>query len=381
MNAIKDAVEKCLIYAKIDLTKKQQKDMELQLHFKSTALRDDLLSQDPTNLPNGMSTCHKLPASRNLNFFGRETEMKEIEIFLGINGEPVATGFLSVVLHGLGGMGKTQIALEFAYRNVNNFPVILWFNGETETSMQLSFGAAAVDWLCLQDAALNSDVDNRFALLKWLQETSKPWKCICVKKYRADRMITEVNWLLIYDNVEDSRILNEYLPVSPKKGSVIITSRKRSFNWNRGAIEIVEFAAFTGLDFITHLLKNRPLSDKDREAAIELSDKLYGHPLAINQMVALMDSKMWSFSKFLLKYETRRPSLLKEAKKEWSHGGYELLLGSLFSMSFGALSPTSRHMLGILSLISPDTITQDIFKLDESLKVPETLSYCQDEDE
>ena len=73
--------------------------------------------------------------------------------------------------------------------------------------------------------------------------------------------------------------------------------------------------------------------------------------------------------------------MLKEAKKEWSHGGYELLLGNLFSMSFGALSPTLRHMLGILSLISPDTITQDIFKLDESLKVPETLSYCQDEDE
>jgi hypothetical protein len=169
---IKDAVDRYLTNSQIILTKKQQKDMELQLmHFQPVTTQLEGLSLDPTILPNGKSTCHKLPAVSNPNFFGRVTEIKQIESLLKIDQEPFPSGFPSVVLHGLAGMGKSQISLEFAYKHTDKFPVILWFNSETEISMQASFSSAAVDWLRLSDAVPNQDLENRVVLLKWLQET------------------------------------------------------------------------------------------------------------------------------------------------------------------------------------------------------------------
>jgi len=171
---IKDAVEKYLRNSQIFLTKKQQKDMELQLtHLQPLATQIEGLSLNPTILPNEKSTCHKLPAVSNPNFFGRAVEIGQIEALLKIDEEPFPSGFPSVVLHGLAGMGKSQISLEFAYKHADKFPVILWFNSETDASMQASFSSAAVDWLRLPGAAPNQDLENRVALLKWLQETGK----------------------------------------------------------------------------------------------------------------------------------------------------------------------------------------------------------------
>lgn len=93
-----------------------------------------------------------------------------------------------------------------------------------------------------------------------------------------------------------------------------------------------------------------------------------------------MDNKRWSFTKFLRKYESCRPKLLKDIRMEWSHGGYNLLLGNLFSMSFEVLVPDSRHLLGVLSFISADIIPQDLFMVREDLELPDRLQFCQNED-
>lgn len=115
--------------------------------------------------------CYKLPAPRNEKFFGRENELLDIRKAL----EPGLTGdkFASLCIHGLGGVGKSQIALHFALNLMADLDVILWVNSETTTSLEQSFSEIAVKWLKLEGASEQNDAENRFKVLKWLQSTGQ----------------------------------------------------------------------------------------------------------------------------------------------------------------------------------------------------------------
>lgn len=125
--------------------------------------------KETKKLPNGLPTYDNLPEPRISNFFGKDTEIQKINTSLTAadKGSDSSTGFPSVALHGLAGVGKSQIALEFAYRYMSRFPVILWVDSKTETSLQQSFDRIAVDLLP------EADADKRVALLEWLLKTGK----------------------------------------------------------------------------------------------------------------------------------------------------------------------------------------------------------------
>lgn len=71
-----------------------------------------------------------VPLSRNLFFTGRERILEELHTQLEGNQMVVLTQ--SSVLHGLGGVGKTHIALEYAYRHTLEYSAIFWIGAETD---------------------------------------------------------------------------------------------------------------------------------------------------------------------------------------------------------------------------------------------------------
>ena len=113
--------------------------------------------------------CYCLPAARNPVFYGRETELSEVELKLARQSPKYQTA--SVAIYGLGGVGKTQVALHYAWNHLNDFDVVLWFNADTEKNLQSSFGDAAVRLQLHTDLA--DHVNSRTRLLVWLQKTSK----------------------------------------------------------------------------------------------------------------------------------------------------------------------------------------------------------------
>jgi KaiC/GvpD/RAD55 family RecA-like ATPase len=76
-------------------------------------------------------------------------------------------------LCGLGGMGKTQIAVHFVYRHRNDFDAILWVHADTETKLLVSFKNFAVE-LGFWDEATSDQAGAKTAVIDWLQETGKP---------------------------------------------------------------------------------------------------------------------------------------------------------------------------------------------------------------
>ncbi len=133
-----------------------------------------------------MPAVWNVPIHRNPHFTGREDELKALESTLQ-PGRPAVIQALA----GLGGVGKTQLALEFAYRNAYRYNAVLWVLAATSESLSIGFASLA--------AALN---------LPEKEARELPVQIQAVHRELAHRN----DWLLIFDNAEDPETLMEYLP-------------------------------------------------------------------------------------------------------------------------------------------------------------------------
>ena len=78
--------------------------------------------------------------NRNPDFFGRTTELKKISSYLDPRNN---TTLRTYTIYGRRGVGRTDLALEYAYSNLAKFDAIFWINGETAGSLRTSFAAIA----------------------------------------------------------------------------------------------------------------------------------------------------------------------------------------------------------------------------------------------
>jgi hypothetical protein len=139
-----------------------------------------------------------------------------------------------IVVHGLGGIGKTQLAVDFVRKHYHRFSAVFWLDGSSEASLKQSFVAMVqrlphdelkADGVALfNDAAIKADVAVR-ECQRWLSIPSNP------------------HWLLIIDNVdcdnydqEDPQAYNvqTYFPHADH-GSMLITSRLASLQRRLGS--------------------------------------------------------------------------------------------------------------------------------------------------
>jgi hypothetical protein len=111
--------------------------------------------------------CNNIPVPRNKRFFGREEILQQV----GEHLQPAAInqGVLSVALYGLHGLGKSQIALSFAYRKLDEYDAVLWVSGESELAMQQSLSNIALETLQLPDARAGSQQENSILVMHWLR--------------------------------------------------------------------------------------------------------------------------------------------------------------------------------------------------------------------
>ena len=142
-----------------------------------------------------------VPLPRNPFFTGREEILEALHAQLGVNQVVALTQ--SSALHGLGGVGKTQIALEYAYRHALEYSAVFWLGAETAENIVSSLLRIA-ETLQLPE---RDDKDQQrviAAVHHWLTRHNQ--------------------WLLIWDNVEDLEVLNRFLPAT-RQGAILITTR------------------------------------------------------------------------------------------------------------------------------------------------------------
>lgn len=118
--------------------------------------------------------CTLLPPAKDSRFFDRDEVVDRIEEYL--NSRPEKKAFRSIALHGVGGVGKSHVALKYAHRRAqqNQLDAILWMHSANDLALTQSFTDAAIA-LKLPGAAPNKVVENRINVLTWLQRTGKTY--------------------------------------------------------------------------------------------------------------------------------------------------------------------------------------------------------------
>jgi hypothetical protein len=119
-------------------------------------------------------TTHNLPFAPNPAFTGREADLERLGEFLQKRDEAILTQ--AVVLHGLGGVGKTQLAIEYAWKHLGGYEAVLWVRADSPQTLDASLaGLAGV--LGLPEVSVKEQDVQTDAVLRWLKRTMPIASC------------------------------------------------------------------------------------------------------------------------------------------------------------------------------------------------------------
>ncbi len=167
-----------------------------------------------------------LPFRRNLFFTGREELLARLHAYLHAQ-QPV---FVSqpAALSGLGGVGKTQIAIEYAYRYANEYQYVFWVRADTTDTLTTDFLTLA-NRLQLPERDARDQAITVEAVKHWLEEHS--------------------GWLLLFDNADDISLVDPFLPTRVR-GHLLITTRTHPIGGRAHRIEIADMEREEGARFL-----------------------------------------------------------------------------------------------------------------------------------
>ena len=189
---------------------------------------------------------------------GREELLAELDARLSGDENPEPR---IVVLYGLGGAGKSSMAVEYAYRHLAEVRLAWQFAAADLAVLADEFGELAAQ-LGVRDLLARR---NRVATVHGV-----------LARYPA-------GWLLVFDNAVDAVSVAEFLPPAGP-GRVLVTSQNPA--WQTGqTMEVSVLAPEIAADFLVQLT-----GDPDRQAAEELAEELDGLPLALAQAAAYMQA-------------------------------------------------------------------------------------------
>ncbi|MEU1485585.1 FxSxx-COOH system tetratricopeptide repeat protein [Streptomyces sp. NPDC005752] len=280
---------------------------------------------------------------KNPNFTGRESLLAAVERQLR---EDETTAVLPHALHGMGGVGKSQIAVEYVYRHSGEFNVIWWIPSEQEN---LILGALA-DLARSLGLEVGPQANAAVPAVREALRTGKPFD----------------NWLLVFDNAEDIEAVRSYFP-NGGPGKIIVTSRNRE--WERVATPL-SVDVFDRDESIALLQRRaRGLSSRDAD---RLAAALGDLPLAVEQAGAWHAATGMPVDEYLTLLDERRPEILELDPSP----DYPLPVAAVWDISLGRLSqdnPAARQLLEICACMAPEPIPLSLFRGGRNVEVTPEL--------
>lgn len=126
---------------------------------------------NPDSVSSVSISCHSIPLPPNSSFFGREEILEDLDRQLGH--DTPGSGQPRVTLWGTSGIGKSQIALSYAWKKrTDGLPIVLWINSETSLDIESSFARIACDAKLPGYSAEGANEQSRILVLRWLATTS-----------------------------------------------------------------------------------------------------------------------------------------------------------------------------------------------------------------
>ncbi|KAJ6545979.1 P-loop containing nucleoside triphosphate hydrolase protein [Mycena vulgaris] len=244
------------------------------------------------------------------------------------------------LLHGLGGAGKTQIALKLIEELSSHFTDIFLIDASTTETIDMGLKNIAAT------QNTGSTAQDGLGLL-----SNKPEE-----------------WLLFFDNADDPQInLNKFFPQC-KHGNILITSRNPRLRAYAGSHCLV--SDMEEPDAVALLLKScaEGITPRNKELATDIVKALYYLPLAIIQAGAFI-LKSGALSSYLNLYSENQARLLSE-QPDQSHDDYAQTVYTTWQISFEQLSKPAATVLQLCSFLHHNGISEEIFSRASSYDFP-----------
>lgn len=296
---------------------------------------------------------HNLPAPRNLVFVDRQEDLAELDAVM--NQDPPAS---PPVVHGLGGTGKTTLALHFAHRNHDRYNPIWWLPADSPVSVTTGLAELAARLNPHANVTATTSAEAATWAIGWLQSHS--------------------GWLLVLDDADSPHSIEPVLGTLTA-GRLLITSR-RATGWHRTAktLPLATLPSDASVELLAQIINPGDDSGQDLE---RLAAELGHLPLALDQAAAYIRHAAITPATYLdrlRRYPARMfaTSPLAQASGE---SGDQRTIARIWRLSLQALSdqaPLTGEILRTLAWFAADPIPRDLaYQLhDDSLTVDDALA-------
>ncbi|MER5884519.1 FxSxx-COOH system tetratricopeptide repeat protein [Streptomyces sp. NPDC001941] len=258
---------------------------------------------------------------RNAAFTGRGPILEEIRDGFAAGGPPQT-------VYGMGGVGKTQVATEYAHRFAAEYDVVWWINAGQPGLVRQGLAALAprLGLPAGDDVTVTSN-----AVLESLRQ-GRPHR----------------RWLLVYDNAEQPDVLAPLLPSGP--GHVLITSRNRAWAEQATQVEVEVFAREESVRLLQ--AQNPELPD---HAASLVAEKLGDLPLAVAQAAAWLEQSAMPVDTYLQLLNSQLATMLEQE----SVTAYPRSAAATWLLSLRGIresTPAAAELLELCAFFGPDPI-------------------------
>ncbi len=278
---------------------------------------------------------HNLPLSPLGSLFrGRDTLLEQLA--RDLEADPTALT-QHQALYGLGGIGKTRLAVEYAWRSGDRYDAVFFVGAESPEDLRRNLAElGARDLLNLELGAVAEEEAVR-AVLANLRERSR--------------------WLMILDNVDSEKAAKATVELLPRLsgGHVLVTSRLSSWPteiWRR-ALDKLELPDATWY-LLDRTADARHHCADDTHVAESLARLLDGLPLVLEQAAAYIAAHGLSFGAYLVSWEQERSRVLGWYDETAMR--YPKSVAVTWQQSFERLASSSRAVLRLLSHLAPAPI-------------------------
>ncbi|GAA2868154.1 hypothetical protein Acy02nite_09290 [Actinoplanes cyaneus] len=264
--------------------------------------------------------------ARNPGFTGRDATLEVLREQL--NASTAQTG--PVVLQGIGGVGKTQIAVEYVHRFNADYDIVWWISADQPALVVTALSDLARELGLPLAGSARADEEAAAVLEALRLGTPSP------------------KWIVVFDNTEDPEQIRQFVPTGP--GDVVVTTPGQEWSRTAWTLDINVFDRSESRALLTRRVAG--LSDADAE---EIAAKLGDLPLAVEQAAAWLVTTGMRARNYLDLLEEQLPRILNEPPPP----GYRHPAAETWRLSQQRLrqaNPAAAFLVELLAVMAPEPI-------------------------
>ncbi|WP_232524447.1 FxSxx-COOH system tetratricopeptide repeat protein [Nocardiopsis gilva] len=287
---------------------------------------------------------------RNMSFVGREPLLAELGRRLQEGTAMVLPQTVPQALQGMGGVGKTQLATEYAWRHRSHYDLVWWIPADTPAQVQQSL-------IELAPKLGIGTVGDPAATVRTVLEA-----------LRSGRPVSD--WLLVYDNATAPADIRPLIPTGGP-GHVVVTSR--SPEWRTAGGNLLQVDTFEREESTELLLKRGPEA-LTAEEADRIAERLGDLPLAVEQTAVWLYETLMPAEEWLELFDVKADQLLANVAPS---PDYPWSVAATMNMTLERLresNPGALQLLQVCAFLAPQPIPRRLFNGARNVEAPEYLT-------